>query len=135
MSFDNVGEARLLKVLVAEDNVVNQVVTRAMLDQLGVNVVMACDGEEALNFASRERFHLILMDMHMPGMNGLEAARALRACELACGLPPVPIVAMTGGDEAQDGPSCQDAGMNGFLAKPFSLEALQEILRRYGRHA
>jgi two-component system, sensor histidine kinase len=131
MSFDDISGGALLKVLVAEDNVVNQVVTRAMLDQLGVEVVMASDGEEALSCACTESFDLILMDMHMPGMNGLEATRALRVSERTQGRVPVPIVAMTGGDERQDGPACREAGMDGFLAKPFSLQALQECLRRF----
>lgn len=127
------GHARPVpQVLVAEDHPVNRVVAQAMLASLGVSCTLAEDGEEAVQCAATAEVDLILMDLHMPGLDGLEATRQLRAQAAAAGRPRVPVVAMTGGDEAQDGPACLAAGMDGFLAKPFTVEALKDCLRRHG---
>lgn len=119
-------------VLVAEDHPVNRVVAQAMLASLGVACTLAEDGQEAVDCAAQAALDLILMDLHMPDLDGLEATRQLRAQAEATGRPRVPVVAMTGGDEAQDGPACLAAGMDGFLAKPFTVEALKDCLRRHG---
>lgn len=119
-------------VLVAEDHPVNRVVAQAMLASLGVSCTLAEDGQEAIDCATRAELDLILMDLHMPELDGLEATRQLRAQAEAAGRPRVPVVAMTGGDEDQDGPACLAAGMDGFLAKPFTLEALRACLLRHG---
>lgn len=119
-------------VLVAEDHPVNRVVAQAMLASLGVACSLAEDGLEAVQRAATMDLDLILMDLHMPGLDGLEATRRLRAEATAAGRPRVPVVAMTGGDEAQDGPACQAAGMDGFLAKPFTLETLRACLAQQG---
>ena len=119
-------------VLVAEDHPVNRVVAQAMLASLGVGCSLAEDGLEAVQCAASTALDLILMDLHMPGLDGLEATRRLRAEAAAAGRPRVPVVAMTGGDEAQDGPACLAAGMDGFLAKPFTIEALRACLLRHG---
>lgn len=119
-------------VLVAEDHPVNRVVAQAMLASLGVTCTLAEDGEEAVLCAATVEVDLILMDLHMPILDGLEATRQLRVQASAAGRPRVPVVAMTGGDEAEDGPACLAAGMDGFLAKPFTVEALKDCLRRHG---
>ena len=125
-------EGRPAHVLVAEDHPVNRVVAQAMLGSLGVACTLADDGCEAVQCAASADLDLILMDLHMPGLDGLEATRRLRAEAAAAGRPRVPVVAMTGGDEALDGPDCRAAGMDGFLAKPFTLEDLRTCLVRHG---
>lgn len=122
---------RRWRVLVAEDHPVNRVVVQSMLASLDVDCVAAADGQEAVDCAAAEDFDLVLMDRHMPVLDGLEATRALRSQATAAGRAAVPVVAMTAGDEALDGPLCRAAGMDGFLAKPFTLEALQACLARH----
>ena len=76
----------------------------------------------------RQPFDLVFMDMQMPVMDGLEATRAIRAYESSRGLPHMPIVAMTANALPSDRKSCEDAGMNGFLSKPFKANELRELL-------
>jgi CheY-like chemotaxis protein len=119
---------RPLHVLVAEDNPVNQVVVQAMLAELGATSVVAADGQEALDCLRDEAFDLVLMDVHMPRLDGLAATRALRAAELEAGGRRTAVLAMTATSEAEDGPACLAAGMDGFLAKPFGLAHLRDAL-------
>ena len=119
-----------LHVLVAEDNPVNQVVVQAMLAELGVSSVVAGNGREALDCATAESFDLVLMDMHMPEMDGLVATRALRAHERSAATRRLPVIAMTANSESDDGAACVQAGMDGFLSKPFSLTQLRRCLAR-----
>jgi len=73
-------------------------------------------------------YHAILMDLQMPGMDGISATRAIRARERDSGRPPLPIVAMTGNSAEDYGEACTAAGMNGFITKPVRLEQLREAL-------
>jgi two-component system sensor histidine kinase BarA len=123
---------RPLHVLVAEDNPVNQVVVQAMLAELGATSVVAADGQEALDCLRDEAFDLVLMDVHMPRLDGLAATRALRAAELDAGGRRTAVLAMTATSEAEDGPACLAAGMDGFLAKPFGLAHLRDALALHG---
>jgi two-component system sensor histidine kinase BarA len=125
------SRTRALHVLLAEDNPVNQVVVQAMLAELGATCVVAQDGQEALDCLADEPFDLVLMDMHMPRLDGLAAARALRLAEKRGGRPRVPVVAMTATSEAEDGRACSEAGMDGFLGKPFGLGQLRDCLARH----
>ena len=120
-----------LRVLIADDNPVNQVVVEAMLAQLGVICVIASNGQEAIERAVHESFALVLMDMHMPELDGLAATQALRRQELDLGRSRVPVVAMTANSESDDGPACVQAGMDGFLSKPFGLAELRRCLARH----
>jgi two-component system sensor histidine kinase BarA len=120
--------ARGLRVLVAEDNPVNQVVVQAMLAELGATSAIAQDGRQALTCALAEPFDLVLMDVHMPGMDGLSATRELRKDEARLHRTRVPIVAMTANAESEEGAACRSAGMDGFLAKPFDLAHLLACL-------
>lgn len=119
------------RVLVVEDHPVNRVVAQSMLAHLGVDCALAEDGQEAVTLALPGGFDLILMDQHLPVLDGLAATQALQRGWAAAGQAPVPVVAMTAGDEALDGALCRAAGMTGFLAKPFTLEALAACLAQH----
>lgn len=120
---------RRARVLVAEDNETNRAVVLSMLDRLGVEYAVAEDGRQALEIAAREDFDLILMDLHMPELDGYGAAAAIRALPGARGK--LPIVACTANAFADDVARCRSAGMDGHLAKPFRLRQLAEELRKH----
>jgi CheY-like chemotaxis protein/two-component sensor histidine kinase len=116
-----------LRVLVAEDNPTNQLVAAAQLQSLGIaEVTTANNGREALAEAAQAHFDLILMDIHMPEMDGCEAAMALRRAGST-----VPIVAMTANVLPEDRAAYRDAGMVDYLSKPLSLNRLREVIERW----
>ncbi len=118
------------RALVVEDNAVNQEMARAMLDMLGFHVTTASNGHEGVLAAAADPdLDLILMDCQMPVMDGLAAARTIRAAE-SPGVR-VPIVALTGNAMPGDREACVAAGMDDYLAKPFSLTALRNMLDRW----
>jgi CheY-like chemotaxis protein len=118
------------RALVVEDNAVNQEMARAMLDMLGFEVLTAANGQEGVDAAAANPdLVLILMDCQMPVMDGLAAARAIRAAEPA--ERHVPIVALTGNAMPGDREACVAAGMDDYLAKPFSLNALRTTIDRW----
>ncbi|MEO8061905.1 MAG: ATP-binding protein [Pseudomonadota bacterium] len=118
------------RALVVEDNAVNQEMARAMLDMLGFNVTTASNGREGMLAAAADReLDLILMDCQMPVMDGLAAARAIRAGET--GGARVPIIALTGNAMPGDREACVAAGMDDYLAKPFSLTALKAMIDKW----
>ncbi|MGH8221268.1 MAG: response regulator, partial [Steroidobacteraceae bacterium] len=117
------------RVLVVEDNPVNQKVAQKFLERLGCAVRVAGDGKEAVDIVERERFDLILMDMQMPVMDGIEATRAIRAAE--GGGIRTPIVALTANVLAGQFQSYLDAGMDDVLAKPLETARLREVLARF----
>jgi CheY-like chemotaxis protein len=117
------------RLLVVEDNAINRLLAAETLGMLGSRVVLAEDGRQALERLGDEPFDLILMDLQMPGMDGIEATRAIRERETRLGLAPTPIVALTGNSASDYGEACAQAGMNGFLVKPVSLESLESLLR------
>ncbi len=124
-----------LRVLVAEDNPVNHKITCCFLDRLGIAWELAENGEEAVRLARQDRFDLILMDVQMPVMDGLEATLAIRQFEAAQG-GHVPIVAMTAAVLEEDRRSCRAAGFDDHLPKPMKLEDLkQKVLKWAGREA
>jgi CheY-like chemotaxis protein len=114
-------------VLLAEDNLVNQKIAQAMLDSLGYRVTIAANGRQALEQASAAQFDAILMDVHMPETNGLEATRAIRAREQGTGLR-VPIIALTASAMQGDREQCLAAGMDSYLSKPFDMRTLAREL-------
>jgi signal transduction histidine kinase/CheY-like chemotaxis protein/HPt (histidine-containing phosphotransfer) domain-containing protein len=130
---DSAGAGRMLKVLVAEDHPVNRLYLEAVLDKLGHQAVFAENGEDAVRAAQKEDFDVVLMDLHMPVMDGFAAARAIRALPLPRGA--MPIVALTA-DAFQDSQEqAQQAGMDEMLTKPAHLPQLRELLARYGGRA
>jgi CheY-like chemotaxis protein len=124
------GEARSrTRLLVVEDNEVNQLVAVRMLDRLGYRADVAANGIEALEAHTRAPFDAILMDCQMPDMDGYEATRAIRQAE-ADGRRHTPIIAMTANAMAGDRERCLAAGMDDYLAKPVRRETLEACLRR-----
>ncbi|MBY0431050.1 MAG: response regulator, partial [Rhodospirillales bacterium] len=118
-----------MTVLLAEDNPVNRRVAMAMLEKHGHHVVTAENGREAVEAMRRGRFDLVLMDMQMPEMDGIEATRTIRAMDGEAAR--VPIVALTANALRGDAERCFEAGMNDYLAKPVSPEALLGALARH----
>ncbi len=115
-----------IRVLLAEDNPVNALLVQALLKREGCTVELAGNGEEALQALARTRYDLVLMDMRMPGMDGLTAARELRARE-----DPTPIIALTANAFEEDRKACLEAGMNAFLTKPVDAASLKGALARW----
>ena len=115
-------------VLVAEDNIVNQQVTRAMLESLGLEVSIAADGEIAVELARREAPDLILMDWHMPNLDGVAATRKIRDVERSEGLDETPIIMFTADTQKDNRDICMQAGVNDFLSKPVQMDALRSTL-------
>ncbi len=118
------------RVLVVDDNPVNQLVASGMLQALGFEVEAAADGHEAIARCSARAPDAVLMDVQMPGLDGLEATRQLRALQRAGRLQPFPIIASTAGDSGSSRRSCLDAGMDAYLGKPLSLTLLEAEMRR-----
>ena len=129
------GLTRRLRVLVAEDHPVNRAYMEAVLDKLGHAAVFACDGASAVQAVqtSADGFDVVLMDLHMPGMDGFQATRLIRA------MPPprgaVPIVALTADAFLASRHLALESGMNGLLTKPAHLPQLRDALARYGSHS
>lgn len=119
--------ARGRRILLVEDDVTNRKVAAILLRRLGAEVDVAGDGEEAVARVGAARYDLVLMDVEMPRMSGLQAAASIRAHEHGPG-PRVPIVAMTAHAQFEDRQRCLAAGMDGYLCKPFRREELLAVL-------
>jgi signal transduction histidine kinase/DNA-binding response OmpR family regulator len=121
-----------LRVLLAEDNLVNQRVASCLIEKLGHSVVIAATGLEAIAALEKAEFDLVFMDVQMPEMDGLEATATIRAKE-AGGAKHQTIIAMTAHVMKGDKERCLSAGMDGYVAKPLSSSALREVLERVQR--
>ena len=121
-------------VLLVEDNPVNQRVAMLMLQRLGVVAILAENGREALTILEEHPVDLILMDVQMPVMGGIEATRAIRAREARLGLPRTPIVALTARAMKEDRELCLHAGMDDYLPKPFERHKLIPVMSRLLTH-
>jgi CheY-like chemotaxis protein len=129
-----------LTVLVAEDNEINALLTRALLVKLGHRPTMAGTGSAAIDcwLAARAAgmpFDRVLMDLHMPGMDGLQAARRIREIEAEDDSPPIRIIALTANASVEDREACRSAGMDGFLIKPLERDRLAAALATADRAA
>jgi CheY-like chemotaxis protein len=118
-----------LRILVAEDNLVNQKLAMALLGKLGHRPTLAANGVEALDRWRGGQFDLIVMDMHMPEMDGFEATRCIRRQEQPSGAH-IPIIAMTAHAMSGDRERCLDAGMNDYVSKPVTRKALEQAIAR-----
>ncbi|MDP1526198.1 MAG: ATP-binding protein [Rhodocyclaceae bacterium] len=121
-------EYRGTRILLAEDEPINQEVSRGLLEDAGLVVDLAEDGQQALNLAKQNRYALILMDMQMPLMNGIEATRAIRNMGADSLNQTTPILAMTANAFAEDRQTCLNAGMNDHIAKPVDPDRLYKTL-------
>ena len=129
------ANARGLSILVAEDNEINALLARSLLTKLGHRPTIAGDGARAVeSWLAAERagepYDLVLMDVHMPGTDGLEATRRIRAAEAEAGGKRVPVIALTANVQAEDREACRAAGMDEFLAKPLDRERLSAALEQ-----
>ena len=118
-------------VLMVEDNEVNRMIGDEFLHALGLPARVVSSGEEALVACEQETPSLVLMDLQMPGMDGFETARRLRALQSDGRLPPFPIVALTAHALESDAMRSRAAGMDGFLSKPIMLDSLRRELARW----
>ena len=116
------------RLLVAEDNAVNQMVAEGMLENLGYRCDIVVNGREALDALSRNEYAAVLMDLHMPEMDGYEASRQIRRLHTK---RHIPIIAMTASVMKSDRLACIDAGMDDYLSKPVGVEELDKVLKRW----
>jgi CheY-like chemotaxis protein len=130
-SWRRVTPQRPLGVLLAEDNKLNATMTSALLSKLGHKVQVVSNGQAAVDAVSADRFDLVLMDIQMPVLDGLEATRVIRQAELSSGRH-IPIVALTANAMKGDDLLCLSAGMDAYLPKPVSVEALKDVLTWFG---
>jgi len=129
-----------LSILVAEDNEINALLARALLLKLGHHPTMTTSGASAVDSwlvarAAGTPYDRVLMDLHMPGMDGLEATRRIRTIEAETGAPRTPILALTANASVDDHEASLTAGMDGFLVKPFDREGLAAALATAGKAA
>jgi len=123
-----VAPGRSLRVLAAEDNMVNQVLIEAMLSRLGHLTVLVDNGHKAVAQAAQDGWDLVLMDVQMPELDGLAATRAIRA--MAGPVGRVPIIAMTANAREEDRLACLQSGMDGYVSKPIDMAALEAEIAR-----
>jgi CheY-like chemotaxis protein len=125
-----IANTHVLNVLLAEDNNVNQRLATRLLQKRGHRVTIANNGQEAIAHLEKTSFDLVLMDVQMPHVDGLEATRIIRKREQVTGMHQ-PIVALTAHAVKGDQERCEAAGMDGYLAKPIRPEQLDAVLRQY----
>jgi PAS domain S-box-containing protein len=128
---NNGASTRAAHVLLVEDNAVNQRVATVLLERRGHHVRLAQNGIEALDALVDGRFDVILMDMQMPLMDGLEATREIRKREIAAGVARTPIIAMTANAMQGDREICIEAGMDDYVSKPIRADLMYEALDRW----
>jgi PAS domain S-box-containing protein len=120
-------DLKTASILVVEDCRINRMIAGEYLEKTGARVLMAADGQEALDVLASEKVDCVLMDIKMPKMNGLETTRRIRADVRLAGLP---VIAMTASVSAEDSAQCRAAGMNDFLGKPLVPEVFYGVLSR-----
>lgn len=125
------NDARTPRVLLAEDNPVNQKVAVSFLKRLGVDCDIAHNGKEALDQLKKDSFDAVFMDLHMPEMDGLEATTSFREWEAQQAKDRVPIIALTADAVKGDREKCLQAGMDEYITKPLKLKSLQETLSTF----
>lgn len=120
-----------LKILLAEDNEINRLVVKSFLESSNLELICAHNGKEAFNLAKRAEFDLILMDVSMPEMDGVEATVSIRAYEESNGYPETPIICLTAHAMDEDRERFLQAGMNDYLSKPIQKERLLEKINQW----
>lgn len=114
-------------ILLVEDNLMNQRLTGFMLNNLGISFDVCSDGVSALKWILQKDYALVLLDIELPRMNGLNVAREIRKALQS----PIPIVALTAHDSKEEIQKCKEAGMNDFLVKPLDQDAFYRIVTKY----
>ena len=117
------------RILLAEDNVINQQVTATILHKAGYSVDIACDGYQAVNMWENNEYSLVLMDWHMPGMDGLDATRLIRSKETQDKY--TNIIALTANATQDQESQVYDAGMDAYLSKPFQAKQLIKLVDQF----
>lgn len=117
-----------MKVLIAEDNELNQRIFRAFLRRTPYEITIANNGLEALEIFKTDKFDCILMDLHMPVMDGIESSRNIRLYEEENKLNRIPIIAVTASHPTEDKEKCFEAGMSDFIQKPITEEVLIKVI-------
>jgi PAS domain S-box-containing protein len=127
-----ISDSRLagLRVLLAEDNSFNQKMALIMLKKMGISADVASNGREAVEAVKHSPYDLILMDVQMPKMDGLEAARTIRNPDSGVLNPRIPIIAMTANNTKEDREKCLAAGMNAYLSKPVNIDELLTVIKK-----
>jgi two-component system sensor histidine kinase/response regulator len=131
LSLDDSGPRFSARVLLAEDNMVNQMVARELLERLGCSVTAVSTGDRAVRAVSEGDFDVVFMDCQMPIMDGIAATEAIRLLEQRQGLSRLPIVALTAHTLAVSKDECLEAGMDMFIRKPFSIGDLMQALGQF----
>jgi CheY-like chemotaxis protein len=124
------GDREQLRILLAEDNTVNQTLAIHILEKRGHTIVLAETGRQALDILERQSFDLVLMDVQMPEMDGIEATAAIRERERHRGQR-IPIIAMTAHAMAGDKQRCLDSGMDGYVSKPIKTKELLDAINKF----
>lgn len=124
-------EVKGLKILLIENDELNIKFVKIVLDRLGHRSDIAINGQVGVDFYKKNKYDLVLMDLEMPEMNGIDAAVKIREYEKKNNLNPVKIIAVTAYAMETDRQSCFKAGMNDFLAKPFLVEELVELINKH----
>ena len=119
------------RILLAEDNVVNQEVAMAMLQRIGLWAKIADNGQDAAKLIEDQAFDLVLMDCNMPVMDGFDATQTIRAREMSLALPKLPIIALTAKAIVGDRENCLAKGMDDYLSKPFTIVQLHKVLSQW----
>ncbi len=115
----------LMKILMVDDSPILLKIQTSIVAKLGHEVVGVASGADAIEALKKQPFHLVLMDMQMPCMDGLQTTQAIRSLGIK-----TPIIALTGNEAPEDKQRCQQQGMNGFLSKPLRTEALDHLITR-----
>ncbi len=121
-----------IRILLVEDNVINQRVAKRMVEKMGFKVEIANNGQEALDMLENRRYDLILLDVQMPVLDGLRTAQKIRIREMNKE-EHIPIIAMTAHAQKEDRDRCLEAGMDDYLSKPINMKILEEKIQRYLR--
>lgn len=124
--------ARALHLLVVDDNAINQLLIKTLVELAGHSCALASSGAAAIETLQASSFDAVLMDLRMPDMNGLEATRQIRA--LGGKYAQMPIIAMTASTSLSDQQECSKAGMNAFLSKPLDRESFWNLLQQIAQH-
>lgn len=130
---EDIGDIAGLRILVAEDNEINQMVMKEILSQFGSDFTIVENGIEVVDAFKKDDYDLVLMDIRMPEMDGIEASKIIRQYEKEQNVPPTPIVALTAQIFREENEKCMEAGMDYIITKPINISKLIKLVNIYGR--